>query len=133
MKPLLEIAKEKLESRFGGVTPTWSILPQLMLSVFNEETPDDLDLNIYDRQEMEQEISFLLNYSDKAVLIMLGLRDPEREEDITRMLSEAKTEEEIRDVVIMELLFEAMRNNSDSFPNQLRISPAEKNRGEAFL
>jgi hypothetical protein len=82
---------------------------------------------------METEISFLLLYSDRRVWIILGLDDPEREEDITRMLSEAKTEEEIGDVVIMELLFEAMRNNSDSFPNQLRISPAEKNQGEGFL
>jgi hypothetical protein len=131
MKSFLRIAKEKFESLGGSINPNCSILGQLMMRVFNEDTPDDLGLNMYDRQEMETEISFLLFYSDRRVWIMLGLDDPEREEDIARMLLEAKAEEEIRDVVIMELLYEAMRD--EDFPNQLRISPAEKNRGEAFL
>jgi hypothetical protein len=131
IKSLLKIGKEKLESLGGSINPNCSILGQLMIRVFNEETPDDLDLNMYDRNEMELEVSSLLYYSDPKVWIMLGLDDPERQEDITRMLSQANTEEEIRQVMIMELLYEAMRD--EDFPNQLRISPAEKNRGEAFL
>jgi hypothetical protein len=133
MKSLIEIAKEKLDSLNMEISQGMSLLPQLMLAVFNEETPDDLDLNMYDRNDMEQEIIHLLNRSDKAVWVMLGLNNPEREEDITRMLSEAVTIEQIREVMIMELLYEAMSENSDFFPNQLRISPAEKFRGEAFL
>ncbi len=96
MKPLLEIAIDKLGSMNVQVNKEFSILPQLMLAVFNEETPDELDLNMYDRNEMEQEVCALLDYSDKAVWVMLGLNDKEREADITRMLSEAKTEDEVR-------------------------------------
>jgi hypothetical protein len=38
-KPLLAIAKEKLDSLHVGVNPMWPILPQRMLTVFNWETP----------------------------------------------------------------------------------------------
>jgi hypothetical protein len=133
MKPLLEIAKDKLDNLDFPVREGWSILPQLMLLVFNEETPDNLDLNIYDRQEMEDKVMALLNYSDKAVWIMLGLNNKEREEEIQENLLKAKTRDEIRDVLIADLLYNSMAETSDSFPNQLRISPAEKNQGEAFL
>ena len=63
---------------------------------------------------------------------MLGLQDLDRQEDITRLLSQANTEDAIRQIIIMDLLFEAMRENSDRFPNQLRISQVEEFRGEAF-
>lgn len=133
MKTLLEVAKKKLDLLNVETNPEFSILAQLMMAVFNEETPDDLDLNMYDRNGMEQEILALLDYSDKAVFVMLGLRDLERQRQIEQMLEEAKTENQIREVLIMELLYESMRENLDDFPNRLRISPAEKFRGEAFL
>jgi hypothetical protein len=132
MKPLLEIAKDKLDNLDFPVREGWSILPQLMLLVFNEETPDNLDLNIYDRQEMEDKVMALLNYSDKAVWIMLGLNNKEREEEIQENLLKATTSDEIRDVLIADLLYNSMAENLDNFPNRLRISPAEKFRGEAF-
>jgi hypothetical protein len=133
MKTLLEIATDKLSRLNVLVNKEFSILPQLMLAVFNEETKDNLDLNMYDRQDMEQEVLLLLNYSDKAVKVMLGLQDRERELEITQMLSKATTEDQIREVLISELLFEAMRQNLDNFPNKLRINSVEKFRGEPFL
>jgi hypothetical protein len=133
MNTLLEIATDKLNSLYVPVNKELSILPQLMLAVFNEETKDNLDLNMYDRQDMEQEIQSLLTYSDKAVRVMLGLQDREREREISQMLSKASTDDQIREVLISELLFEAMRQNLGNFPNKLRINPVEKFRGEAFL
>ena len=68
MKPLLEIAKDKLQNVLNvPFNQAFSLLPQGMLVVFNEETPDNLDLNIYDPQEMKHEVLALLTYSNKAV------------------------------------------------------------------
>jgi|WetSurMetagenome_2_1015567.scaffolds.fasta_scaffold00004_15 hypothetical protein len=122
MASLLEIAKEKLDKKLQmPVTKGWSILPQLMLAVFNEETMHDLDLNMNDRQEMEQEIIALLYYSDKTVARMLELNSPEREEEIALKLDIARTESEIREILIVDLLFEAMRENLDDFPFHNRV------------
>jgi hypothetical protein len=108
MEALLKIARHKLDLLQYPFNPELATIPQLILAVFNEETPDDLDLDIYDRNDMEQEVIAPMDYSDKAVQVMLGLRDTERAEDITRMLSRANTVKEIRQVMIMDLLFEAI-------------------------
>jgi hypothetical protein len=50
-----------------------------MIAVFNEETPDDLDLNMYDCNEMEQIIlDFLWYHIDESVHKWLHLTDNER-------------------------------------------------------
>ncbi len=133
MKTLQEVVNDKLINVLGIYpTPGWSILPQLMMTVFNEEIPDNLPLNMYDRQEMEQEVQALLTYSDKAVRVMLGLHKEDREQELIQQLEQAKTEEQLREILIMDLLYQSMSENLDDFPNKLRFSPAEKSRGEAF-
>jgi hypothetical protein len=124
MEPLLEIAKDKLRALYIPYDKSEPVLAQLMMAVFNEETPDDLGLNMYDRNDMEQIILDLLWYhSDESVHKWLHLIDEERGQDAIRMLSEAKTIDQIRDVIIMDILYFAMSENLDGFPNLLRISP----------
>lgn len=121
MRTLLEIANEKLKLLRVYQRSDQAILPQLMLRVFNEETPDDLNLNMYDRNDMEQEVIALLEYSDKQVMIMLHLTDPEREQEIATLLIKTETTDQIREVMIMEVLFEAMMENLDDFPYHRRV------------
>ena len=124
-KDILEIAREKLEELGLPPNPLLPALPHLMLAVFNEETPDNFDLNMYDRQDMENEISAMLQYSDKAVLRMLGLHDQDKYDQVREQLEKANTVEEIRYLLVGEVLYEAMSENLDDFPNKLWINPIE--------
>jgi hypothetical protein len=135
MKKLNKTIKDRLEQLRVPADEDQALLPQLMLTIFNEETPDNLVIGIYDRQEMEDEIFSLLRYSNKAVEIMLELEDQEVQEDLARRIEEAPTEEELREVLIMDLLYEVMSRNLDHFPNKyhLKISPVERNLGESYL
>ncbi len=135
MKTLNETIKDKLFDLRMGVNPEQALLPQLMLAVFNEETPDNLAIGIYDRQEMQDEVISLLRYSNKQVEIMLGLTEQEYQQELARQIQQAQTDDQLRDVLIMDFLYEVMSRNLDHFPNKyhLKISPAERNRGEAFL
>ena len=132
MEEILKIAKEwlaKLQVPENGMP----ILPLLMLAVFNEETQDGLELNLYDREQMRQEIISLALYSDNQVPSLLGLTDPERRQEVLKMLRKAKTQDQLREVLIMEVLYEAMRESLDNFPTQARLSPAEPFRGAGYL
>lgn len=77
MKLLIEIVKDKLDGLYCPYNPRESLLGQLMLAVFNEETPDGLTLNMYDRDEMEQEVLTLSYHSDERAMKLLLLTDPE--------------------------------------------------------
>ena len=65
--------------------------------------------------------------------MILGLVDKDQSEEVCRELDQANTLEQVRRVLVEEVLYNAMKENLDFFPNQLRIGPAEKFRGEVFL
>jgi hypothetical protein len=121
MNILINVAKEKLDQLQFPINEKSPILPQLMLAVFNEETPYELNLNMGDRASMEQQIFELMDYSDDEVIIWLNLQEEESQEQFADLLKQSKSEEEIREVLILEILFEAMRENYDEFPS--RITP----------
>ena len=113
MEALLKLAREKLDLLQAPINPDRPIIPQLMLAVFNEETPNDLDLKMSLRQDLEQEVITLLGYSDKVVLRMLNLVSEERIQEILQKLIHATTESQLREVLIEDLLYRAMQELSD--------------------
>ena len=74
---------------------------------------------------MENEISVMLQYSYKALLRMLGLHDQDRYEQVREQLEKANTMEEIRNLLVGEVLYQAMAENLDDFPHRLWINPVE--------
>ena len=72
MKNLLQVSKEKLESLGGIVNPHYSIIPQLMLAVFNSEEPDNLLMAMETREDMEQEVLFMMEMKDQVMLNLLA-------------------------------------------------------------
>ncbi len=117
MRTLAEVVKDKLYSLCCPYNPRESLLGQLMISVFNEETPDDLPLNMYDRNDMEQEVCTLLYCSDAEVFRKLHLTSPESHQELAQKLDEAKTIEEVTDLLIMDILWNMMSEQYDGFPH----------------
>lgn len=117
---LLEIAKDKIKILYGYHDPSDPVFTTLMLAVFNFDNPGDLPLNMEDETEMLHIVNKLQDYKDQAVLKWLGLEDEIRLRQITEDLEEAQTEDDLRDVLIMDLMFEAMRDNFDWFHQPCR-------------
>jgi len=133
METINKIVLQKLEERQLMPITGYALLPQLMFTVFNLETPDDLEIGMYDRNLMYQEVDLLQRYNDRAIMIMLGLEDQVDRKRLAIALREAKTDEELREILIADLLYNRMCELLDDFPSQTRISPAEPRRGSAFL
>ena len=115
MKTLLEIATEKIISlRHYPPDKKEPILPQLMFMVFNEEDKGAYELGLSDNQrdDLQKEILAMLHYTDRQVKAMLYLEEEELEEAAARDLQAAQTEEEIRQVLIVDLLMSAMEQGS---------------------
>jgi len=115
MKNLLQISREKLESMGGTINPHYSIIPQLMLAVFNSEEQDNLEMAMETREDMEQEVLFMMEMKDQVVLNLLA-PNQEDQEFLIQEISQAKTPDELRDVLIVELLQTKMMENSDWVP-----------------
>jgi hypothetical protein len=113
MEVLLKVALEKLDNLNVPVNRSQPVLPQLMLAVFNEETPDELEMKPSLRQELEQEAILLLNYSNKSVQRILNLVKKDRIQEILQKLMLAKTECQLREVLIIDLLYMALHEISE--------------------
>lgn len=133
METINKIAREKLLKMQVAPIEGYSLLPQLMFTVFNLETEDELEIGMYDRDLMWQEVDLLQRYNDRAVQIMLGLEDEGDRKRLAKALQDAKTDEDLREILIADLLYNRMCDLLDDFPSQTRISPAAPRRGAAFL
>ena len=112
MKTLVEIATEKLKLLRVYPRPEQAILPQLMSAVYNEEEGYDLGLSDNQRDDLLKEIQAMLHYTDRQVKAMLYLEEEELEEAAARDLQAAQTEEEIRQVLIVDVLMSAMEQGT---------------------
>jgi hypothetical protein len=114
---LTETITNKLNMLHWPINQNEPLLPQLMLSIFNPETLDNLPLSMYDRDEMFLEVISLLQYPETEVEVMLDL-DEDAKQELALNLSKANTAEKIRELLIMDILCEAMCNALDHFPNK---------------
>ena len=73
MEALLKVALEKLEKLNVPLNKRQSILLELLLAVFNEVIPDELELKMSLRQDLETQVITLLGNSDESVQRMLNL------------------------------------------------------------
>lgn len=97
MKTLLEIATEKLKLLHLIPVREESVLGQLMLALVD---PD------YE-EELYREVLALSEKTDHQVCWMMYLDNPETLADLIKNLKMAMTKEEIRDVLIDDLLMSA--------------------------
>lgn len=97
MKSLLELAMEKLIFLHNPPIKGQSVLGQLMLAVLTEE----------DEEDIYREVDNLTRHSDQQVQAMLYLRDQESLQDLMRDLQRAVTRDDLREVMIDDLLMSA--------------------------
>lgn len=99
-------------------------LGELVFHVFNSETPDNFDLKGSVRNDMEQMAYELFHSTAQATNNYLfahfeELDKEEYESELGRVASQliqAKNDEKIRDILISDLLFDAMKYNVDDWP-----------------
>lgn len=111
LKKLLEEIMLKL-----GLQPKAPCLAELLHYLVQ-----DLDLNMYDKQKMEDEIMELLYSPDEEVIEYLEMEP----EELYERLLPLKTEEELREVLVGDLMYDAVADHLDDFPTNLRITPFE--------
>lgn len=114
MEELLKLLEEK--TILLGLTPQEPYLGR-MLNVLVQE----LDLNMYDRQKMEDEIMELRYAPDEEILEYLELEP----EELYEYLLPLKTEAEIQEVLVGDLMYQAVAAHLDDFPTNRRITPYE--------
>jgi hypothetical protein len=78
---------------------------------------EDVDLNMYDKDTMEEIMYDLNQGTDQEVLDYLQVEP----EELADALAPLKTEEEIRDYLMMEVLYEGILLNQPSFPHDPRL------------
>lgn len=120
MQPLLEIAQEKLESLDYPIYKGIPIMAQIIAAILNLTTEDELeletDLNRYSPDEVIVLGQELLACSETRVMTYLRLTDPDRQAEIAQRLEKAITKEEIRELLIEEILVTAIKETEDPDP-----------------
>lgn len=98
---------------------TIPVIPQLMELVLDRATPeelDDLDLNQYDLELINQWIRVLLTSSEKRIMTIFRLMDPFYNLEIAEQLEKAKTIPQMRSVLIEQLLVTAIMETEEPDP-----------------
>jgi len=119
MKTIQEIATEKFKSLDYPIYTGIPIMAQIInavLTLTTEAEQENLDLNRYDLEEVIFISQQLLTFSDKAVMRYLGLMDPDHELEMAQYLEEAKTLSQIKEVVIENLLVQAITETEEPEP-----------------
>lgn len=100
--------------------PIINPLGHIIFSIFNQETSDDkLDLRLSVRDDMENMALKLSSSSPEETdyfLLANTDTDYEEQERIAKQIALAKDDDELRDLLIMELLYQAMINALDDWP-----------------
>lgn len=113
MGKLTEIAQEKLKLLGVPISnPRLSIIPQLMLTVFNIDNMDQVGFHPDETDDLLQEVLDLSYLPDLKVEAYLA-PDEETMEDAIRLLEEAITEDDIRHVLMVELLYNRKSERED--------------------
>jgi hypothetical protein len=112
---LNEIAKKKLEDRGMDINPYFSIIPRLMQLVFNDDTPT-MGFRPSDENGLMMEIYDQMFMTDQEVIEYL-VSEEEDPETIVRQFEEAKTDDDLRDFLIAELLWNAKSYHEDWNPD----------------
>ena len=122
MQVLEQAAKKKLrELDLDSPDPPKSYLADLLIAIYGSETKDYLNLPMADKQDIEEQILNMMwlypegieeKFLDEEFLdlsLALNLQDK---------LSVAKTDKEIQEILILDLMYPAMGYNLDSFPSR---------------
>lgn len=112
MEELIQAIKEKLEEMYITPNPHYSLFPQLLQAMFNEDNMKNLGLTMSDENDMEQEIDLLMRRPDKVVIKVL-VPEPEDQEELARKIKMTKSENELQEILIMDVLYEKMMENGE--------------------
>lgn len=112
----MEELKKYLEERTInlGLVPSKYNLWKMMIALV-----EGLDLNMSAQQTMEDEIMELQYASDEEMVEYLEVEP----EEILQGIKETKTEEELREYLLMDLMHTAVGSHRDDFPYATRITP----------
>ncbi|WP_167616988.1 hypothetical protein [Maribellus sediminis] len=94
-------------------------LGELMLIIFNDETPDKLNYSIAVRDDLEQmvyELSRLSARETNNFLFETTEKDKIQQEQIAAELLGARDDDQLREILIAEVLFDAMGTNLENWP-----------------
>lgn len=119
MRTIQEIATERLTSLGEKTYPKVPVIPQLMELVLDRATPeelDDLHLNPYNLELINQWIRVLSTSKEKRIMTVLRLTDPDYNLEIAEQLEKATTIPQIRSVLIEQLLVVAIMETEEPDP-----------------
>ena len=120
MTPIQTAAREKLLEMQAMNNDSGYIAQLMYVGIHLLE----MKVNMYDLDKIENMVLTLAMAPDMKVEKFLQLATPE--DEIIKKINSIKTDQDVAQILLMDLLYRAMEEYLDNFPTNLRMSPVEK-------
>lgn len=120
MTPIQTAAREKLLEMQAMNNDSGHIAQLMYVGIHLLE----MKVNMYDLDKIENMVLTLSMAPDMKVEKFLRLATTE--DEIIKKINSIKTDQDVAQILLMDLLYRAMEEYLDNFPTNLRMSPVEK-------
>jgi hypothetical protein len=120
MTPIQTAAREKLLEMQAMNNDSGYIAQLMYVGIHLLE----MKVNMYDLDKIENMVLTLFMAPEIKVERLLRLATTE--EEIIKKINSIKTDQDVAQILLMDLLYRAMEEYLDNFPTNLRMSPVEK-------